>query len=69
MSNTEKFPPILPEGDYLKGFPQLASFLGVSIPTARKILKEERPPFFKVGKKFFFERNIIREALKKGGPK
>lgn len=67
MIETENLPPVLPKGDYLKGIPQLTSFLGVSIPTARRIIKEEHLPFFKVGQTLYFEKEKIRKALQKGG--
>jgi excisionase family DNA binding protein len=67
MKNLKLIPEALPEGDYLVGVSQLESFLGVSPPTCRKIIKTRKIPFYKIGGKYFFEKDKIRASIEKGG--
>lgn len=63
MEKIKRTPEVLPVGDYLVGVSELVSFLGVSQPTGRKIIKKRELPFFKIGGKYYFEKSRIRESL------
>lgn len=54
------------ENEFLS-FKETCHFLGVSPSFLNKMKSENRIPFKKMGKRIFFHRTEIKEALKSGG--
>lgn len=65
MENIKSIPPALPPGDYLVGISQLKDFLGISKPTCIRLVSSGSIPFYKIGFKYFFEKNEVRKEVVK----
>lgn len=57
----------LQEGDTLRGMKSLADLLGCSLPTAHKIKRSGKIPYYQCGGVIIFDRHAVLKALEKGG--
>lgn len=64
MDNRKEIPSILPKGkEYIFGLERVAIFIGVSVPTVKKLISTEKLPYYKIGGKYIFDIEKVRRSV------